>query len=89
MGAVTPGAITGASGLGYSEDEHDASPISPGDSGEDFGSLWLSPPSTGDSLEAKGCLLVSVIVFGTICDQDYITGTIECQLSHARFREIG
>jgi hypothetical protein len=63
------------------------SPISPGDSGGDFGSLWLSPPSTGDSLEAEGCLLVSVIVFGTICEQDYITVTTGCQLGHARFRE--
>ena len=40
----------------------DVSPISPGDSEGDFGSLWLSPLSTGDSLEAEGCLLVSVIV---------------------------
>jgi hypothetical protein len=43
------------------------SPISPGDLEGDFNSLWLSPPSSGDSLEAEGCLLVSVIVFEDIC----------------------
>jgi hypothetical protein len=67
-------------------DGRDVSSISPGDSGGDVGSLWLSPLSTGDSLEAEGCLLVSVIIFGTICEQNYIIGTVGCQLSHARFR---
>jgi hypothetical protein len=59
-------------------------PFHPGNSGGDFGSLWLSPPSTGDSLEAESYLLVSVIVLGTVCELDYITATAGCQLSHLR-----
>jgi hypothetical protein len=67
VGVATPRGITGAPTRDTLVGGLNVSPISPGDLEGDFSNLWLSPPSSGDSLEAEGCLLVSVIVFEDIC----------------------